>query len=74
MVVLLTVEAPITNATTSVSEVTEIAAPAWLKAKATLSGSGLFRFFSCDDISSHDAIMTKVSSTPRPISMNGSDV
>jgi len=69
-----TVEAPMMNATTSVSEVILIAEPAWPNVSPILSVNGLFKFDSLVCISFQDALITKISSIPRPKSKNGKDV
>lgn len=62
------------NATTSVSEVIQIAEPAWPKVSPILSANGLFKFDSSVCICFQDALITKISSIPRPKSKNGNDV
>jgi len=62
------------NATTSVSEVIQMAEPAWPNVSPILSANGLFKFDSSVCICFQDALITKISSIPRPKSKNGNDV
>lgn len=74
LLILHTVEAPMMNATTSVSEVILIAEPAWPNISPILSVNGLFKFDSSVCICFQDALITKISSIPKPKSINGNEV
>lgn len=69
---LRTVEAPIVNATTLVNDVTVIDAPACCSIRAIFSGMDRWRYFA--SFCRQHAIMTKISSTPKPNIRNGRHV
>lgn len=67
-------DAPIIKAITSVREVIIIAEPACPNINAILFSNGLFRFNFCACTSFQDAIIKKLSSTPRANNKKGKEV